>query len=360
MRKLGISVFPQHVELQASLDYIELAAKHGFNRIFTCLISANDKEEFSKLEVICKRAKELGFEVIADVDPGVFESLGITYRELEKFKEIGLAGLRLDMGFSGAEEAMMSFDDTDLKIELNISNGTRYVENILSYRPNLANIVGCHNFYPRKYTALSREHFLKTSKQFKDLNIRTAAFVSSTSGEFGPWFVVDGGLPTLEEHRGLPIAVQAKDLWNTGLIDDVIVGNMFASEEELQSLAALNRNELELTVEFLPETTATEKELVLTQKHFNRGDVSDYVIRSTMTRVNYKQFDFPTHDTDTIERGDITVDNNGYERYKGEMQVALRKMNNSGNTNIVARVIPEEKYLLDSILPWQHFRVIEK
>ncbi|MEN2666460.1 DUF871 domain-containing protein [Listeria aquatica] len=360
MRKLGISVFPQHVPLEDSLNYVEMAAKYGFSRIFTCLISANDKEEFAKLEKICKRANELGFEVIADVDPTVFESLNITYKELDRFKEIGLAGLRLDLGFSGSEEAEMSFDDNDLMIELNISNGTSYVNNILSYEANRANIIGCHNFYPRRYTALSREQFLRTSKQFKELNLRTAAFVSSNEGEYGPWFVVDGGLPTLEEHRGMDIAVQAKDLWNTGLIDDVIVGNMFASEAELKALSELNRNELELSVEFMDEATATEKELVLTQKHFNRGDVSAYVIRSTMTRVNYKQYDFAPHDTVSLELGDVTVDNNGYERYKGEMQIALQAMENSGNTNVVARVVPEERYLLETIQPWQHFRLIEK
>ncbi|HDU1194278.1 TPA: DUF871 family protein, partial [Listeria monocytogenes] len=38
MRKLGISVFPQHVALEESLEYIETAAKYGFSRIFTCLI----------------------------------------------------------------------------------------------------------------------------------------------------------------------------------------------------------------------------------------------------------------------------------------------------------------------------------
>ncbi|EAC3929028.1 DUF871 domain-containing protein [Listeria monocytogenes] len=360
MRKLGISVFPQHVALEESLEYIETAAKYGFSRIFTCLISANDEAEFAKLETICKRAKELGFDVIADVDPTVFESLNITYKELDRFKELGLAGLRLDLGFSGSEEAAMSFDDTDLKIELNISNGTRYVENILSYQANVGNIIGCHNFYPRKYTGLSREHFLRTSKQFKDLNLRTAAFVSSNSGEFGPWFVVDGGLPTMEEHRGVDITVQAKDLWNTGLIDDVIVGNMFASEDELRALSELNRNELQLAVEFLDGATDVEKEIVLTQKHFNRGDASEYVLRSTMTRVNFKQFDFPAHDTNTISKGDVTIDNDGYERYKGEMQVALQEMEKSGNTNIVARIVPEERYLLDTILPWQHFRLVEK
>ncbi|HAA6127328.1 TPA_asm: DUF871 domain-containing protein, partial [Listeria monocytogenes] len=156
------------------------------------------------------------------------------------------------------------------------------------------------------------------------------------------------------------ITVQAKDLWNTGLIDDVIVGNMFASEDELRALSELNRNELQLAVEFLDGATDVEKEIVLTQKHFNRGDASEYVLRSTMTRVNFKQFDFPAHDTNTIAKGDVTIDNDGYERYKGEMQVALQEMENSGNTNIVARIVPEERYLLDTILPWQHFRLVEK
>lgn len=40
-----------------------------------------------------------------------------------------------------------------------------------------------------------------------------------------------------------------KDLWNTGLIDDLIIGNMFASEQELQALGQLNRHKLELQVQ---------------------------------------------------------------------------------------------------------------
>lgn len=63
------------------------------------------------------------------------------------------------MGFSGQEEAFMSLDTSNLKIELNMSNGTKYADNILSYQPNKENIIGCHNFYPRRYTGLSRQHF---------------------------------------------------------------------------------------------------------------------------------------------------------------------------------------------------------
>ena len=61
-----------------------------------------------------------------------------------------------------------------------------------------------------------------------------ATFITSHVANIGPWDINDG-LCTLEEHRNLTIEVQAKHLWATGLIDDVIIGNAYASEEELRN-----------------------------------------------------------------------------------------------------------------------------
>ena len=33
-----------------------------------------------------------------------------------------------------------------------MSNGTKYVDNIMSHRPNRENLIGCHNFYPHRYS----------------------------------------------------------------------------------------------------------------------------------------------------------------------------------------------------------------
>ncbi len=85
---------------------------------------------------------------------------------------------------------------------------------------------------------------------FKKEGIRTAAFISSQVGEIGPWDVNDG-LPTLEMHRQLPVTVQAKHLFATNLIDDVVIGNAYASNEELEALGQLNRYQTELTIVFL-------------------------------------------------------------------------------------------------------------
>ena len=241
MHRLGISIYPNNSSVEEIQDYIRLAAKYGFERIFTCLISASDKDielVLEEFKAILKVANENSMEVIADIDPSVFNKLKASIFDLKVFKDMGLSGIRLDMGFSGYEESVMTYNEYGLKIELNISNGTRYVDNILSYKANLNNLYGCHNFYPHIYTGLSYDNFISSSKQFKDLGIRTAAFVNSPSAEYGPWPVSEG-LCTLEMHRELPIEVQAKHLFATGVIDDVIIANAFASEEELKALIGI-------------------------------------------------------------------------------------------------------------------------
>ncbi|WP_160680261.1 MupG family TIM beta-alpha barrel fold protein [Clostridium sp. C8-1-8] len=356
MRRLGISVYPGHQSNADIINYINLAGKYGFSRVFTCLISTNKdiEETVAEFKQVVSVAKANNMEVIADLDPTVFNRLNASIHDLGIFKQMGLDGIRLDMGFSGMEETLMTYNKYGLKIELNMSNGTKYVDNIMSYKPNLENLYGCHNFYPHIYTGLSYDHFVSCSKQFREFGIRTAAFVNSKAADHGPWPVSEG-LCTLEEHRALPISVQAKHLFATGLIDDVIIANAFASEEELKDLSELNKDMIELEVELEEEISDFEKKIVLEEHHFNRGDVSEYMVRSTMSRVKYKGQPFPPHNTVDIKRGDILIDSDLYTRYAGELQVALKPMKNYGKTNVVGHVVQEELFLLDYLEPWKTF-----
>jgi hypothetical protein len=240
-----------------------------------------------------------------------------------------------------------------------MSSGTRYIENIMSYRPNLDNILASHNFYPHRYSGFSYEHFIKCSKQFKELGIRTAAFISSNAASFGPW-PVNEGLCTLEMHRDLLITAQAKHLWATNLINDIIIANCFASEEELKALGELNRDILSFEVELVDNIPEVERKIVLEELHFNRGDVSDYLIRSTQSRVKYKGHEFVSFNTPDIKRGDILIDTSLYGHYAGELQLARKDMKNSGKTNVVGRINEEEHFLLDYIEPWQKFSLVLK
>lgn len=357
MKRLGISVYTGYGTLEENMEYIKLASSYGFKRIFTCLISLGEKnidtvvEEF---KTIVHYANHCGMEVVADVAPEIFRKFGVNYKDLSFFNNLGLYGIRLDTGFTGLEESIMTFNEYGLKIELNCSNGTKYLDNILSFKPNVENILGCHNFYPRQYTGLGYDHFMKCSKQFKELGIRTAAFINSKVGAFGPWPVSEG-LCTLEMHRTLPIDVQAKHLFTTNLIDDVIVANTFASEEEFKKLSILNKNKLEFSVELTEGISDTERKIMLEEPHFNRGDISEYVIRSTQSRVKYSDHNFEPFNIPDIKRGDVLIDSSLYPRYAGELQIAIKDMKNTGKTNVVGKIVEEELFLLDYVEPWSKF-----
>ena len=361
MKRLGVSIYPEKASCQKHIEYLKLAHKYGFSRVFTCLLSVDgDKEKIVKeFKEIINEANKLGMEVIADVSPSVFSELGISYKDLSFFKELNASGIRLDLGFTGIEESIMTFNPYGLKIEINMSNGTRYLENIISHKPNMENLLGCHNFYPHRYSGLSYEHFIKCSKQFKDFGIRTSAFISSKGAEFGPWSINEG-LCTLEEHRELPVTVQAKHMFATNLVDDVIIANCFASEEELSALAVLNREMITFEVELVDNIPKIERKIVLEEFHFNRGDVSEYMIRSTESRVKYKNHDFIPFNCPDIKRGDLLIDTSLYRHYAGELQVALKDMKNSGKTNVVGRINSDELFLLDFIDPWQKFGLVAR
>ncbi|PQZ57124.1 outer surface protein [Bacillus sp. MYb209] len=357
MRKLGVSIYPEHSTIEKDKEYIVLAQKYGFKKIFTCLLSVEgDKEKIIKeFKEIIEFANQLGMEVMVDISPRVFGDLDISYADLSFFSDLGAYGIRLDMGFTGNEESIMTYNPYNLKIEINMSNATNYLDNIIAYKPNKENLVGSHNFYPHRYAGLSYDHFLKCCEKFKFHNIRTSAFISSHAATYGPWPVTEG-LCTLEMHRELPIVTQAKHLFATEVIDDVIIANAYASEVELEALGKLNRELCTFNIELYDTITELEKKIVLEEPHFYRGDVSEYLIRSTQSRVKYKREEFEPTYTPDIRRGDILIENKLYGQYKGELQIALKEMQNSGKTNVVGRIVEEEIFLLDYLNPWEKFQ----
>ncbi|WP_041721177.1 phospho-sugar glycosidase domain-containing protein [Alkaliphilus metalliredigens] len=60
-----------------------------------------------------------------------------------------------------------------------------------------------------------------------------------------------------------------------------------------------------------------------------------------------------------IKRGDTIIESSLYDRYAGELQIALQDMDNSGKTSVVGKVCDEEVYLLDHVRPWQKFKFKE-
>jgi len=187
--------------------------------------------------------------------------------------------------------------------------------------------------------------------------LRVAAFVgSSVEDAKGPWPLADG-LCTIEEHRDLPIDVQAKDLFYTGLVDDVIIANCFPSEEELKKLGELHKGLVTLDVDLEVDLNEDEKTIAFEELHFFRGDRGGYTVRSTMPRLKFKDAVIPEKNARTIRKGDVILDNVNSPRYKGELHIALVDFENDGNSNVIGRVTETNLRFLEQIKPWQKFKL---
>lgn len=361
VKKLGVSIYPSKSKVDEDKEYLKLASEYGFTRIFTSLLEIDgDRDEVvNKYREIIEYGNSLGMQTTLDINPRLFDQLGVSYEDLKFFADIGADSIRLDLGFGGSEEALMTKNEYNLKIEVNMSSGTKYIDNVMSYQPKRENLIASHNFYPMKYSGLSRSHFEKTTAQFNDYNLNTAAFITSQVGELGPW-PVQTGLCSLEEHRHLPIELQVTHYKMLDTIDDLIIGNGYASEEELKKASeAFFSPHILLPVELADTITDLEKKVILDELHVYRGDRSAYLLRSTMTRVKYREEEFPVHVTAPLEKGSIVLGNNHFGQYKGETQVILQQIEDDGTRNVVGKITEEAIKLLSDLEPWSSFRFVE-
>jgi uncharacterized protein len=360
MKKLGISIYPQKASFEKNLEYLENASKFGFTRLFVALLGAEPSQEGIRRDYgpILKRAKELGFEVSCDVNgevikavcgEGFFGNFDLTF-----FKEMGVDIIRFDMGMSEMEEAFFIRNKFGIKVELNMSMEIDHVAGVLAMGAPKEKVMGCHNYYPHNYTGLSLDYFNRCTAIWTKHNLRTAAFISTQSNEkYGPWPICDG-LPTLEMHRNLPITTQLKHYVGMGTIDDVLIGDAFASIDELEKLSKINKNTVSLEVDLAEGLSDTYKN-ILRMPLSRRPDTNDYIIRSIEGRLFLRKEDIQPFNTVDIKRGDILIENNLYGQYKGEVQIALKDMKNSGRTNVVGHIKDFEVFLIDTIKPGQSF-----
>ena len=361
MGKLGISIYPERSTFEKDQAYLDLAHKYGFKRVFTSLLQIEDDKEkvLADFKKVVDYANSLDMEVMVDINPSLFEQLEISYDDLSFFHDMGADGVRLDIGFTGAEEAKMTRNPYGIKVEINMSTGTSYVDNIMTYSPNVNNLLGSHNFYPHRYSGLGYEHFVFCSEKFRKYGINTMEFVNSQAATFGPWPTQDG-LCSLEDHRELEIGTQVKHLVLTGLIDDILIANAYASEEEMKAMSeAFFADYPSIKVDPAEDITEDEREVLFNNLHSYRGDRSEYILRSTMTRIKYKGLPFPAHNTVDMKKGDVLIDNVGYGQYKGETQIAIKEMKNDGRVNVVGKISTDELFLLDFLKPWSNFKLVE-
>ena len=359
--RLGISLYPEFASPEENFDYLRRAAAHGFDVLFLALLGADGtyEEVVERYLPYTRLAHELGFEIFCDVNPMVLKRLGVGISmfqggiDLTFFKELGIDAMRLDLGMSDLEEAALAKNADGIKVCINGAAVTDHVGALLSCGAPREALVGCHNYYPHRYTGVSLDYFMRGTEHWAKRGMRLQAFVSSSAPEaFGPWPVTEG-LPTLEMHRDLPIEVQLKHFVMMGCVSDVLIGNCFATDDELAAMERANSDRVRFTtrlVDGLPEDMARRLGMNLSV----RGDcTSGYMIRTLESRMDPAPVE-PFNTVD-IERGDVIIDNRLYGQYAGEVQIALAPMKNSGKTNVVGHIDDCEHVLLDYLAAGTRF-----
>lgn len=99
-------------------------------------VEGDQKKVMVNFKEIIEFVNELEMEVVVDIVFCVFGVFGIFYDDLFFFYELGVYVICFDLGYMGNEEFIMIFNLYGLKIEINMSNVMKYVDNILSYRLN--------------------------------------------------------------------------------------------------------------------------------------------------------------------------------------------------------------------------------
>lgn len=348
-----MSLYPEFASQEENFGYLRRAAAHGFDVLFLALLGAKGdyREVVDRYLPYTRLAHELGFEIFCDVNPMVLKRLGVGISmfqggiDLTFFKELGIDAMRLDLGMSDLEEAALAKNSDGIKICINGAAASDHVGALLECGAPREALVGCHNYYPHRYTGVSLDYFMRGTEHWARRGMRLQTFVSSSSPKaFGPWPVTEG-LPTLEMHRDLPIETQLKHYVMMGCVSDVLVGNCFATEDELMAMERANSDRVRFTtrlVDGLPEDMARRLGMDLSV----RGDcTSGYMVRTLESRMDPAPVE-PFNTVD-IERGDVIVDNRLYGQYAGEVQIALAPMKNSGKTNVVGHIDEREHVLLD-------------
>ncbi len=382
---LGVSVYPDLSGMDEIEAYLRAASSHGFGRVFASLFSVpgGAQEILSLFSRLIGAAHSLGMQVSLDVNGSCLRRLGAAPEDLSVFHEIGCDILRMDVPMGMKEMLSLIANPYGIKIEMNASlgeGGERLIADLLRNGADPSRLLLCHNFYPQRYTGMRWKKFQETNRRLRKTQVPIGAFITSQAEHtHGVWEARDGRC-TVERHRDLPADLQCRELLATGCVDDVMIGNAFATETELRRLeeaAAPVRDrpdnpmhgilrqfgapgDMQTDRSSVPkklricmeDATDLEREILFSfYPHMDVGDSSEWIWRSRMPRMVYADRDIPARSEpdEWFQRGDVLIVNDRYPHYAGEVQIALLPIRNDGTRNRVGRLDNLEMEMLDLI-----------
>lgn len=316
--------------------------------VFTSLHISEEMDEgyVTRVEEMMDFLKKTGYKVIADV----------SRRSLEVFHEKDLLSLserlkidvlRIDYGFS--EEEMLRTAKL-VPICLNASTITEDFAKML--QETGGRFYAMHNFYPRPETGLDIDQFIERNEMLRSYGIDVMAFIPGKSVLRRPIYE---GLPTLEKHRGVMPYLSFIEMRNRFKISDIFVGDGVLSAEETEDIRVLIEENIYQIRASLREENSDLYDSVFTV----RIDSPKEIIRIQESReYATKGETIKARNTRERTRGSITMDNELYKRYSGEVQILRSDFKEDERVNIIGEVSDEYLDVPDLIPNGSKIRLI--
>ena len=114
-------------------------------------------------------------------------------------------------------------------------------------------------------------------------------------------------------------------------------------------MSEVDMTKTNITVKVVEGLCEAEMKVLKEYHHAGRTDASEFLIRSSMPRLDCKNASIPYRDCgqDMFHRGDVVVVNDNLGHYRGEVEVILKDIPNDGERNLVGRIPKEEMMILD-------------
>jgi len=352
--QIGISLYPGlENTLEENLNLLSQAASFGITRIFTSLQipESNPDELKQQLPLLLNTARKLQLDVTADISPQTSQLLGLKELTPSALFKSGITTVRFDSGYD--PEQIAEFSQV-MRVQLNASTVTAdQLEELRVYQVNFHHLEALHNYYPRPHTGLSEKYLLAQNQLLQRAGLTVGAFIAcaAVKSRRGP---LKEGLPTLEDDRHLPVGLAARHLAALGL-DNIYLGDSRPVEKELRQLASLTNQTVLLKAELCSRDPQVKA--LLGHTFTARKDQARDAIRAQESRLLLNGCTIEPDSSVNWEKqpGDITLDNQKYLRYMGELQILTSEQEADERTNVIARIPEEELFLLKYITPGHKF-----
>lgn len=347
LEPLGFSVYYASYEAQKDL-LLQNANKNALIFISLHITEEFDRTYCEKITQICHDLADMNYRIIADVSPNTIKQFDET-NLVHLAKKLSVYALRFDFGFTDEEILDIA---KQMPIVLNASTiSTTLCEKAVA----LGNpVMAMHNFYPRRETGLDKEYFRETTQALQALGVLVLAFIPGNELLRGPLFEK---LPTLESHRLLPPSVGYIDLFENFNVDAVFVGDPKINKME-QDRIFRYQNEGILEI---PSHIAPGYEGLYNRIFTCRIDSPKWMVRAEESRIK-PLFENSISSDGGISRrrGMITMDNERYERYAGEIQLLRQEFPADHRVNCVGEVQNDFLSLVDLIRRGQKFVFVKE